>query len=134
MYRRTLGDPIPMGTKFRRTGVPTHQHRLIVLDVAVRSHISDPQIERFEDDSVRYNIMPRRALVMEVLWNHQDLKGYVLVSTDGWATLFSPICGNCLRSYREHIDNKCLFEATAWAELNVPPLRSTYAIPGETDE
>lgn len=131
MYRRNLGDPVAMGPKFRRAGVPSHQRRLILLDVAIRSFISDPEIERYEDDSVRYHVNPRRSQVMEVLWNHKELKGYVLANTDGWATLYSPICRHCLRTYKDHIHNKCLFEATEWAELAVPKRKSTYEIPGE---
>lgn len=117
---RDLGAPTRMGTPFVRRGPPSHQRRLILMDVGIRMRISDPQIEWFEDASVRYYIEPKFNTVLNALNNITELRGYLLGRDLSWLTLLSPICENCLHPYREHAREKCLFESSTWRELPVP--------------
>jgi hypothetical protein len=115
MYARELGAPT-VTTKFRRAGVPSHQTRLILFDVVVRTFVTVPQIEAYRDGSVRYFCSPRTREVHAQLRKDPNLWGYTQDSGE-WLMLLSPICVNCLCAFVEHANGKCLFEPTKWQEL-----------------
>lgn len=109
-----------MGVRLVLRGTPEHRSRLILMDVAIRSRIEDPQIEWFSDTSVRYYAQPRFHSVFGACYENTALRGYAVSKDTSWIILLSPICGNCLRPHTEHLNNKCLFEASCWTPLPIP--------------
>jgi len=119
-YRRDLGEPVVFGKALRRVQPLLHNQRLILLDVVVRSYISDPAIEYFSDDTVRYNIEAALSAITNTVRYDVNLRMYLHRSAGSWLHLLSPICVNCGMAYAHHAKEKCLFSPTVWKAFAVP--------------
>jgi hypothetical protein len=114
---RDMGPPVFSGTQFVRVGLYTHQHRMVELDVIIRGFISEPTIEYYSDQSIRYHIDPKAELILGVVRHTRLLRAYCMSSMDNrWLYLLTPLCQKCLRPHTEHPGDKCLFEPTKWTE------------------
>lgn len=89
---------------------------MVALDVLIRQFISDPVIEYFADQSLRYNIVPKSELILGVVRHDLNLRRYCMRMQSEWLFLLSPLCEKCARPYTEHPREKCLFEASTWIE------------------
>lgn len=115
-FQRELGAPVRIGTQFVLVGDPSHRSRLIALDTVVRTFVSNPEIEYFADNSVRYNIGPKVHAVLGVVKYDKTLRRYLVRDHNLWLCLRTALCENCLRPHTEHAGDKCLFESTCWVE------------------
>lgn len=124
LRKRDLGTPVTMGPRFTRRGLLSHQQRMILLDVAIRTYINDPIIEMYADDSVRYYCAANYERVADYLDNVDFAVHLIPYGGLKCVTMYSPICVNCLEPYTAHERGKCLFQSTTWQEIRTEDIRS----------
>lgn len=114
------GQFVFVSTTFKLVGPPGHRKRLITMDTIVNSWVSDPQLEIWPDDSVRYFLPTRSGLPHLAPLTRQlcaEIPYRYMAFSPGDVVLKSPRCLNCNEPYGLHVDGKkCLFGPTNWAE------------------
>lgn len=110
-------DVIYTGTDFKLVGPPGHRKRVILLDVLIRARVNDPTLEIDAGGTIRYYVPGPMARLRQEVYANAELRNAVDMNHAlGIIQMRPRDCVNCGDPWYEHLNDKCLFASTRYAE------------------
>ena len=110
-------DVVYIGKELKIVGPLAHRKRVITLDGLVRSHVYDPTMDLEVDGTLRYYVTGfLKDLALDIA-RQPELTGHVLTASAlGLVQIRPHDCFNCGDPWYQHLNDKCLFASTIYAE------------------
>lgn len=110
-------DVVYAGKDFKLIGPPAHRRRAIMLDVLICGFVHAPTIEIDAGGTIRYYVPGPMARLRQEVYANEELRGFVDMNHALGVMQMRPRdCVNCGDPWYEHLNDKCLFAATRYAE------------------